>query len=187
MTAYNSMLLIILSGLGVLAVALGADQIPLYMWNGSASVPLGLYSLSPSNTRYVGELVAVLPPEPLAAFLADGSYLPRGVPMLKHVLALPGQVEHFFHIHFAGIRRKAIQPETHPEHRIATRSSKTFRQVFRTDDLAAPVVAISQNQLSKLRPLKSRQPESAGQKRIASRVFPEIHIRNSERAKDTTG
>ena len=32
-----------------------------------------------------------MPPEPLAAFLAERSYLPRGVPMLKRVLALPGQ------------------------------------------------------------------------------------------------
>jgi len=36
-------------------------------------------------------LVAVVPPEPLATFLGEGSYLPRGIPMLKHVLALPGQ------------------------------------------------------------------------------------------------
>ena len=61
------------------------------MWNASASVPLGLYRPAPIRPRYVGELVAVVPPEPLATFLADGSYLPRGVPMLKHVLALPGQ------------------------------------------------------------------------------------------------
>ena len=52
---------------------------------------IGVYSLLPSKVRYVGELVAVLPPDPLASFLADGGYLPRGVPMLKHVLALPGQ------------------------------------------------------------------------------------------------
>jgi plasmid replication initiation protein len=38
----------------------------LYMWNASASVPLGLYGLHSSNTRYVGDLVAVVPPEPLA-------------------------------------------------------------------------------------------------------------------------
>ena len=40
---------------------------------------------------FVTELVAVQPPEPLATFLADGLYLPRGIPMLKRVLALPGQ------------------------------------------------------------------------------------------------
>jgi len=85
------MLAIMLGGVGVLALASGAGWTPVYVWNASASVPLGLYSLEPSNTRYVGELVAVVPPEPLATFLAEGSYLPRGIPMLKHVLALPGQ------------------------------------------------------------------------------------------------
>lgn len=90
-TAGNSMLVIMLGSVAVLALASGAGRTPLYMWNASGSVPVGLYGLHPSNTRYVGELVAVMPPEPLATFLADGSYLPRGVPMLKHVLALPGQ------------------------------------------------------------------------------------------------
>ena len=61
------------------------------VWNASASVPVGLYLLETTDERYVSELVAVVPPEPLAAFLAVGEYLPRGVPMLKHVLAGPGQ------------------------------------------------------------------------------------------------
>ena len=91
-TAYNSTLVIMLGSVAALALASGASRTPLYLWNASASVPLGLYGLHSTNTRYVGELVAVVPPEPLATFLADGSYLPRGVPMLKHVLALPGQV-----------------------------------------------------------------------------------------------
>jgi conjugative transfer signal peptidase TraF len=62
-----------------------------YVWNVSGSVPVGLYRLQPAGNLSVTELVAVQPPEPLAAFLADNSYLPRGVPMLKRVLALPGQ------------------------------------------------------------------------------------------------
>jgi conjugative transfer signal peptidase TraF len=90
-TACSTLLIVMLGSVSVLALASGAGRTPLYMWNASASVPRGLYGLHPSNTRYVGELVAVVPPEPLATFLADGSYLPRGVPMLKHVLALPGQ------------------------------------------------------------------------------------------------
>lgn len=61
------------------------------VWNASASVPVGLYLLEMTDERYFTELVAVVPPEPLATFLAAGNYLPRGVPMLKHVLALPGQ------------------------------------------------------------------------------------------------
>jgi len=90
-TARRSILVCVLSGVGVLALGCGYGHAPLYMWNASASVPLGLYRLQPSQIRYVGELVAVLPPEPLATFLTDGGYLPRAVPMLKHVLALPGQ------------------------------------------------------------------------------------------------
>ena len=62
-----------------------------YVWNASPSVPIGLYRLQPTGNLFVTELVAVQPPEPLATFLADGGYLPRGVPMLKRVLALHGQ------------------------------------------------------------------------------------------------
>ena len=36
------------------------------------------------------ELVAVMPPEAVAGFLDDGGYLPRGVPLMKRVLGLPG-------------------------------------------------------------------------------------------------
>ena len=91
MTVRGSALATALGGVVLLALAFGPDQTPLYMWNASASVPLDLYSLQAVDKRHVGELVAVLPPEPLASFMADRRYLPRGVPMLKHVLALPGQ------------------------------------------------------------------------------------------------
>jgi conjugative transfer signal peptidase TraF len=74
-----------------LASTIGARPLPLYIWNASESVPLGFYRLLTTDERHVAELVAVMPPEPLAAFLSDGGYLPRGVPMLKRVLALPGQ------------------------------------------------------------------------------------------------
>ena len=62
-----------------------------YVWNASPSVPIGLYLIQPTGNLFVTELVAIQPAEPLAKFLADGGYLPRGVPMLKRVLALQGQ------------------------------------------------------------------------------------------------
>jgi conjugative transfer signal peptidase TraF len=62
-----------------------------YIWNVSESVPIGLYRIQPTGRLFVTELVAVEPPEALAIFLADGQFLPRGIPMLKRVLALPGQ------------------------------------------------------------------------------------------------
>lgn len=61
------------------------------IWNASASVPTGIYRVQPTGELSARELVVVRPPEPLAVVLAAGGYLPRGVPMLKHVAALPGQ------------------------------------------------------------------------------------------------
>uniref|UniRef100_B0SV57 Putative conjugal transfer protein n=1 Tax=Caulobacter sp. (strain K31) TaxID=366602 RepID=B0SV57_CAUSK len=64
---------------------------PRLIWNASASTPIGLYSIGPAGHLEVTDLVAVDAPEPLARFLADGGYLPRGVPLMKRVVALPGQ------------------------------------------------------------------------------------------------
>ena len=64
---------------------------PRYIWNASNSVPIGLYRVQPATRLTVTELVAVQPPDPLAVFLDLNGYLPIGVPMLKRVLALPGQ------------------------------------------------------------------------------------------------
>lgn len=61
------------------------------MWNATASVPIGLYIVGPPGLLHVGELVVITPPEPLASFLANRGYLTRGVPLLKHILALPRQ------------------------------------------------------------------------------------------------
>ena len=64
---------------------------PRLIWNASASVPTGLYAIHPAGTLHVTELVVVRPPAALAAFLDERRYLPKGVPMLKRILALPGQ------------------------------------------------------------------------------------------------
>ena len=56
-----------------------------YIWNASGSVPVGLYRLQPTGNLSVTQLVAVQSPEPLATFLADRRYLPRGIPLLKRV------------------------------------------------------------------------------------------------------
>jgi conjugative transfer signal peptidase TraF len=68
-----------------------ADRSPWPIWNASASVPIGLYAIHTVGALRVGDLVVIKPPEPLASFLADRGYLPHGVPLVKHVAALPGQ------------------------------------------------------------------------------------------------
>jgi conjugative transfer signal peptidase TraF len=64
---------------------------PRFIWNASASVPIGLYAIRPAGVLRVTELVVVRPPTALASFLDQRHYLPKGVPMLKRILALPGQ------------------------------------------------------------------------------------------------
>ncbi|MEO5755584.1 MAG: S26 family signal peptidase [Mesorhizobium sp.] len=64
---------------------------PLLVWNASASAPIGLYVISGSSRPTAGELAVVEPPEPIARFVAQRGYLPAGVPMLKRIVALPGQ------------------------------------------------------------------------------------------------
>lgn len=80
-----------LGAAAALVATIVLEPLPLYIWNASASVPIGLYSLRSEKHFHVTELVAVQPPEPLATFLDLNGYLPVGVPMLKRVLALPGQ------------------------------------------------------------------------------------------------
>lgn len=61
------------------------------IWNVSASVPIGLYSVEPADHLEITDLVAVMPPPPLAAFLIARDYLGEGTPLLKRVMGLPGQ------------------------------------------------------------------------------------------------
>lgn len=83
-------ILVTLAGV-VLVLSTIGEATPAYIWNASKSVPVGLYRLRSAGGLAVTDLVAVRPPEPLATFLDLNGYLPIGVPMLKRVLALPGQ------------------------------------------------------------------------------------------------
>ena len=75
----------------LLMITLGTKPTPLLIWNASESVPKGLYSVGSSDRLAVTDLVVAMPSEPLTGFLAERGYLPRGVPLIKRVLALPGQ------------------------------------------------------------------------------------------------
>ncbi|WP_065755792.1 S26 family signal peptidase [Bradyrhizobium paxllaeri] len=80
-----------IGAVAILAGTIVGRPSPIYIWNSSASVPVGLYRVRPAGSHYVTELVAVWPPAPLASYLDLNGYLPTGVPMLKRVLARQGQ------------------------------------------------------------------------------------------------
>ncbi|WP_256754848.1 S26 family signal peptidase [Mesorhizobium sp. Mes31] len=70
----------------------GLTPMPIKLiWNASASAPVGFYTIDFDGPFDVTDLVAVDVPEPLSTFLADRHYLPKGVPLLKRILAVSGQ------------------------------------------------------------------------------------------------
>src|SRR5712691_1844019 len=91
MTNHTIALVTIVAAATVIETMLGPKPAPRFVWNVSESVPTGLYQVQPARGLIVTALVVAFPPEPLATFLADGGYLPRGVPLIKRILALPGQ------------------------------------------------------------------------------------------------
>ena len=80
-----------LSSAGVIILTAFWRPAPLLIWNASASVPIGLYAVRPAGQLTVGEFVVARPPEPLAAFLSVGRFLPEGLPIIKPIAALVGQ------------------------------------------------------------------------------------------------
>lgn len=92
MTACRLTLLVILAGTALVAAPVWSRPDIRFIWNASASVPIGLYRIVPAKRIDVTDLTVVMPPDELAAFLDERGYLPRGVPLIKRVLALSGTV-----------------------------------------------------------------------------------------------
>jgi conjugative transfer signal peptidase TraF len=84
-------LLLMVAALTLVVITIGPKAAPRFIWNTSESVPAALYLVRTSRQLTVTTLVVAYPPEPLATYLAEGGYLPRGVPLIKRILALPGQ------------------------------------------------------------------------------------------------
>lgn len=61
-----------------------------FIWNASASVPLGLYRVVTTRALRVGDTVAVRPSPQLARFMATRRYVEANVPLLKPIAATEG-------------------------------------------------------------------------------------------------
>src|SRR3546814_3696141 len=78
------------AALTLLGLSAGLAPAPRLLWNASQSAPAGLDRIEPGAAPGVGDWGAIAPPSDLAAYMARRNYLPRGVPLLKRVAALPG-------------------------------------------------------------------------------------------------
>ncbi|OWK18952.1 conjugal transfer protein [Mesorhizobium amorphae CCBAU 01583] len=77
-------------GLGLIGFADFVKPSPWLVWNASASAPVGLYRIAAGSPAR-GDLVLVLPPKSVADLAAERGYLPRNVPLVKRLAALPGE------------------------------------------------------------------------------------------------
>lgn len=78
-----------LLGCGALALA-RADQAPRLVFNATASAPTGFYAVTPGRFAE-SDLVVVVPPPPLARWMAARGYLPANVPLMKTLAAGEGR------------------------------------------------------------------------------------------------
>jgi conjugative transfer signal peptidase TraF len=89
MTRFGYFMLAYAASLGTLVAAVVTPE-PRFIWNASASVPKGLYRISATPSVRRGDLVALRPSSELSLFMAQRHYLPLGLPLLKHVVAVSG-------------------------------------------------------------------------------------------------
>jgi len=81
----------VVAGGAALLLLLPLHARPRLVWNASASAPVGLYAVTAPGRIAAGDLVIALPPARAARLAALRDYLPRGVPLLKRVAAVPGE------------------------------------------------------------------------------------------------
>jgi conjugative transfer signal peptidase TraF len=81
---------------GTLAAAtLSSAALPLpqvLVWNATPSVPTGLYLIRAARELHAGQRVAIDPSPSLRRYLAARGYLPAGVPLLKEIAGVRGDI-----------------------------------------------------------------------------------------------
>lgn len=79
------------AGIALLVLSAVKPVTPWLVYNASASVPLGYYSVSVLSTpAKVGDLVLVQTPDTVRDMADTRRYIPKTVPMIKHIAAISG-------------------------------------------------------------------------------------------------
>lgn len=89
---------VLAAAIGVVCIGLAsiAHPTPMLVWNASTSVPIGLYRVV-SGTPQRGDLALVRTPDSIEGLADRRGYLPFGVPLVKHIAAVPGDDVCAFH------------------------------------------------------------------------------------------
>lgn len=87
----SSIITTMLAGTAAIAFGSVATARIRLIWNSSASVPIGLYTIATAEPLALSDLVAVRAPAPIERFMVARDFIAAGVPLLKRVSALSGQ------------------------------------------------------------------------------------------------
>lgn len=82
------------AGLGLLALAgsvLGGPH-PLLVYNPTPSAPLGFYTVATPRDLHVGDMVIVAVPPPYRLLVFERRYIGAGVPLIKRIVGLTGDL-----------------------------------------------------------------------------------------------
>lgn len=77
-------------GIAVLGATELAHPTPRLVWNATASAPIGLYRVKSAMDLRRGDFVLAWLPDAARRLAAERAYLPANVPLVKRVVALPG-------------------------------------------------------------------------------------------------
>lgn len=85
------LLLVTALSISVLVAPTCFNLAPRLLWNATASVPVGLYTLHDAGQLQIGDLVALQSPEAISRLMVERGYIATGIPVLKRIAALSGQ------------------------------------------------------------------------------------------------
>jgi conjugative transfer signal peptidase TraF len=78
------------AGIAILLGSAALPPAPRFVWNASASAPIGLYAVTPGASVEPGDMVIARLPAPYRQLAAERHYLPINVPLVKRVAANAG-------------------------------------------------------------------------------------------------
>ena len=87
-----ALLLVMIVGIGLVALASRHWATAKLIYNASSSAPLGWYLVKATDDIHRGEFAVVRLPAPIAALADKRKYLPKAVPLLKSVAAVAGDL-----------------------------------------------------------------------------------------------
>ena len=81
---------IVVAGIVLISLTIAIPPAPRFVWNTSASAPIGLYQIESGMMAEAGDMAVAWVPGTWRTLAAKRRYIPANVPLVKHVAATAG-------------------------------------------------------------------------------------------------